>query len=89
MVRISKILVIVEGSKTDFRLMEHLLHMYGIDSSHTVVSYNTNIYELYKGMFEDKDPASIDLLQMLKEREKDPFKKEIFNDHYSDIISDI
>ena len=44
----SRMLVLVEGANIDFRLMEHLLHIYGIDNSHEVVSYNTNIYVLYK-----------------------------------------
>ncbi len=82
----SKILVLVEGAKTDLRLMEHLLHIYGIDNSHKVVSYNTNIYVLYTDMFSDGDPSSIDILQLLKERERDPIKKEIFNARYSDIL---
>ncbi len=82
----SKILVLVEGAKTDLRVLYHLLHIYGIDKNHEVVSYNTNIYVLYKQMFDDKDPASMDLLQLLKEKERDPEKKKIFNVHYSDII---
>lgn len=82
----SKILVIVEGSRTDLRLMERLLNIYGINNSHQIVSYSTNIYTLYQEMFTGKDPASIDLLQMLKEREKDPEKKKILDSRYSDII---
>ncbi|MHB8126757.1 MAG: hypothetical protein ACYDEJ_14185 [Desulfitobacteriaceae bacterium] len=82
----SKILILVEGAKTDLRLMKHLLHIYGIDNNHEVVSYDTNIYVLYNDMFADGDPSSIDLLQLLKERESDPIKKEIFNNHYSDIL---
>jgi hypothetical protein len=82
----SKILILVEGAKTDFKLMKHLLHIYGIDSNHEVVSYNTNIYVLYQNMFADGDPSSIDLLQLLKEKENDPVKKEIFEARYSDII---
>lgn len=82
----SRILVLVEGAKKDFRLMEHLLHIYGIDNSHEVISYNTNIYVLYQEMFSDGDPASIDLLQLLKEREKDPEKIELLNARYTDII---
>lgn len=84
--KMSKILVLVEGAKTDIKLMEHLLHIYGIDNSHEVISYNTNIYVLYNEMFTNGDPSSIDLLQLLKERESDPDKKEILNDRYSDII---
>lgn len=82
----SRILVLVEGAKTDFRLMERLLHIYGIDNNHKVVSYNTNIYVLYQEMFEDGDPSSIDILQLLKEKERDSVKKEILNARYSDII---
>ena len=82
----SRILVIVEGAKTDFRLMEHLLHIYGIDNKHEVISYNTNIYTLYQKMFADEDPSSIDILQLLKEKERDPAKREILEARYSDII---
>jgi len=84
--KMSKILVLVEGAKTDLRLMKHLLHIYGIDNNHEVVSYNTNIYVLYQDMFSEGDPSSIDILQLLKERERDPVKKEIFDAYYSDIL---
>ena len=84
--KVSRMLVLVEGAKTDFRLMEHLFHIYGIDNSHEIVSYNTNIYVLYQEMFSDGDPSSIDLLQLLKEKERDPVKKEILEARYSDII---
>lgn len=82
----SQILVLVEGAKTDLRLLDHLLHIYGIDNNHEVISYNTNIYVLYKQMFAGGDPDSIDLLQLLKARETDLEKKKIFDVHYSDII---
>ncbi len=82
----SKILVLVEGAKTDVRLMNHLLKIYGISTNHTIVSYNTNIYTLYNEMFRDNAPEEIDLLQMLKEREHDPEKKLIFDVHYSDML---
>ncbi|MDE6031440.1 MAG: hypothetical protein K2G32_07465 [Oscillospiraceae bacterium] len=82
----AKILVLVEGEKTDVRLMERLFNIYGIEKSHQIVSYNTNIYMLYKEMFRDNAPENIDLLQMLKERERDPQKKIIFDQHYSDIL---
>ena len=62
----SKILVLVEGQKTDPKLMKHLLEVYGIDQSHEIVSYNTNIYTLYNEMFQDGDPDSLDILQILK-----------------------
>jgi len=47
----AKILVLVEGEKTDVKLMEHLLTIYGIDKNHQIVSYKTNIYDLYDKMF--------------------------------------
>lgn len=82
----SKILVLVEGKKTDYQLMERLLQIYGIGDSHEIVSYNTNIYVLYNEMFRDGDPASLDILQILKERERDPEKKKLFDRRYSDIL---
>ncbi len=82
----AKILVIVEGAKTDVRLMEHLLNVYGIDEKHMIVSYNTNIYSLYNEMFKEVDPENIDILQLMKEHENDPTKKEIFDAYYSDIL---
>lgn len=70
-----KILVIVEGKKTDFRLMQRLFNIYNISDNQEIVSYNTNIYNLYKEMFENSDPSSYDLLQLLKEKETDNEKR--------------
>jgi len=81
-----KILVLVEGARTDVRLVEHLIQIYEIDSQYEVVSYNTNIYTLYNAMFAEGYPEDMDILQVLKEREKDSQSKEIFNDRYSDIL---
>ena len=61
-----KILVLVEGAKTDVALMEWLLSAYQIDIKYEIVSYCTNIYTLYHEMFEDNDPADMDLLQLQK-----------------------
>ena len=82
----SKILMLVEGAKTDVRLMEHLLNIYGIGENHTIVSYYTNIYTLYNEMFCDNKPEEIELRQLLKERERDPNRKLIFDEDYSDIL---
>lgn len=82
----AKILMLVEGEKTDVKLMKHLLSIYGIDQSHTIVSYKTNIYDLYKHMFVEANPEDMDILQLLKERETDPKCKDIFDEHYSDIL---
>lgn len=60
--------------------------IYGISNNHELVSYNTNIYELYREMFREGDPDSIDLLQLLKEREVNEIKKKLFDERYSDIL---
>ena len=47
----SKILVLVEGAKTDVKLMQKLFEVYGISERYEILSYNTNIYTLYREMF--------------------------------------
>jgi hypothetical protein len=81
-----KILVLVEGAKTDVALMERLLSVYKIDVKYEIVSYRTNIYTLYREMFDGNDPADIDLLRLLKSRESDPAKMALFDESYSDIL---
>lgn len=82
----AKILLLVEGAKTDVEVMNHLLKIYGIGDRHEIVSYNTNIYNLYKALFKDDDPEVIDILQLLKSKEKDVEKKRIFDERFSDIL---
>lgn len=81
-----KIMLLVEGAKTDVDLMKHLISIYKIDTKHEIVSYNTNIYDLYREMFVKNDPEDMDILQILKEKEKNEEKKKIFNEKYTDII---
>lgn len=81
-----KILVLVEGEKTDVVVMQRLLHLYQIDVKYEIVSYCTNIYTLYREMFVNNDPADMDLLQLLKSREPNPENKALFDDTYSDMI---
>jgi hypothetical protein len=83
----SKILVIVEGAKTDVNLMKRLLNIYGISETHKIISYNTNIYTLYNQLPNDYDEyEDFDLLQLLKEREIDQSKLDLLNERYSDIL---
>lgn len=82
----AKVLLIVEGAKTDVRLMKHLLKIYGISDEHNIVSYKANIHSLFQKMFRNMDPEEVDLLQLLKEHESDEDKKEIFDEKYSDIL---
>ena len=74
-----KILLLVEGEKTDVDLMERLLATYGIDERHTIVPYRTNIYALYNAAFRGKDMENVDFLMHLREHEPDPAIKEKFN----------
>lgn len=78
--------MLVEGEKTDVKLMKHLLNVYGITNHHEIVSYRTNIYTLYQEMFCEKDPDAMDLQQLLIEREPNETKKAILADKYSDIL---
>jgi hypothetical protein len=81
-----KILVLVEGEKTDVNLMKHLFRIYSIDMKYEIIAYGTNIYALYSEMFVRGNPETFDLLQILKAREKNAKKKVIFDYHYSDIL---
>jgi hypothetical protein len=81
-----KILMLVEGAKTEIQLMERLLRTYGIGRQHQIVSYKTNIYALYHSMFRKADTEYLDILTHLREHEPDPVKKAIFDERYSDIL---
>lgn len=86
---ISRMLVLVEGERTDAVLMRRILEMYGFSERYQIIPYCTNIYSLYHLVFEkyaDTDPDDLDFLQVLKEQEKDEQKKKIFDDKYSDIL---
>jgi len=82
----SKVLIITEGARTDYRLMERLLTQYNIIDQHSIFPYKTNIYSLYNTMFKDTDPADYDILSHLKSHENDPSKKELLDQRYSDIL---
>ncbi|MCL2499205.1 MAG: hypothetical protein FWE90_02595 [Defluviitaleaceae bacterium] len=82
----AKMLILVEGSRIDIPLMEHLFRLYRIDADYEIVSYDTNIYTLYNQMFKDGTPEYMDILQALKEREPDRVKKSIFEQSYTDIL---
>ena len=82
----AKILILVEGRRTDARLMEHIFQTYGIDAKYEIVSYGTNIYVLYNEMFREEKPEDMDILQVLKEHERDEDKKLIFEQDFTDIL---
>ena len=84
--KIIKILILVEGAKTDIRLMNHIFHIYGIDAKYEILSYGTNIYVLYNEMFYDGRPGDMDILQVLKEHEQSDEKRFILEQEYTDIL---
>ena len=63
--------------------MKKLLDIYRISADYSIVSYNTNIYNLYERMFFENEPESLDLLQVMKEHEPDETKKRVFDRHYA------
>ena len=79
------ILIIVEGARTDTRLMIKMMENYGLDN-YNIVSYNTNIYVLYKQLFVDGSSYGVDLLQTLIEHEKNENIKEKLKLNYTHII---
>ncbi|WP_018750150.1 hypothetical protein [Paenibacillus sanguinis] len=83
-----KILVLVEGERTDYKLMSKLIGLYPeLDAKYQIVSYHTNIYVLYQEFFTSGEHQdNFDLLQVLKSRESDFQKKYIFDDRYTDIL---
>lgn len=82
----AKILIIVEGAKIDVKLMTHLLKTYNISDEHNIISYNANLYSLFNQMFKQGNPEDLDLLQLLKEHERNDEKKKIFDIKYSDVL---
>lgn len=82
-----KILLVVEGTRAEPRLVERLLQVYGLDVRYEVVSYDTNIHVLYNDMFsEGEDADMLSLTEVLKEREADPEKRAILEEDYSDTL---
>ena len=82
----SKILVIVEGKSKEPLLFKKLFHVYDPSANIRIISYETNIYELYRQLFKDNEEDSRSLLMLLRSREKDEDKKKIFDEHYNEVI---
>jgi len=82
-----KILILVEGQNTEPELLQKLFTFYPeLDVKYEVVSYCTHIYALYQSLFADDRASEMDLLQVLKEREKDDKQKIILDQKYTDIL---
>ena len=81
-----KILVCVEGAKTDVRLMGMLFKIYNLELEYEIIPYCANIYDLYNAMFGEGTPEDMDFLQVLKEREYNTEVRKILDFNYSDIL---
>ena len=80
-----QVLLIVEGIKQEIKLFQALFRCYGLDIGYEIVSYNTNIYELYERMFSDGFQDDLSLLGVLKERASEE-DKWLFDQDYSDVL---
>ena len=82
-----KALVIVEGEKDDYKLLEKAFQLFLPAENRKIVSYGTNIYELYTQMENvSTDWDELDFLQVLKAHENDEALKSIFDEDYTDIL---
>lgn len=79
-----KILLIVEGEKDDVKLMNSLFELFGLNINYELVSYKTDIYDLYNRLFQEDDSEYLELTQVLKER--NPMDSELLNQSFTDII---
>ena len=86
----SKILVIVEGEKTEKQLMHRMCKEYGIDIlDNQIYCYTTNIYDLYDRIFKDSldEIEDLDFLLALKEKGINEENKDILtSNNYSDVL---
>jgi hypothetical protein len=84
--RSGKILVVVEGEKLDVALMKKLLAIYKIPGNHEIIPYKTSIHILCQSVLRDNKIAEIDLRLHLREHEKNPVKKAIFDQKFEEIL---
>ena len=85
----SKILLIVEGARTEKQLLKQLFKVYGINVlEKQIYSYTTNIYDLYNRIFKDSldELEDLDFMLTLKEKGINHEQSELLSQDYSDIL---
>lgn len=85
----SRILLIVEGEKTERQLLKQLFKVYGIEVlDKQIYAYTTNIYDLYTRVFKDSldELDDLDFLLTLKEKGINRKERELLSQDYSDIL---
>ena len=83
--KIRKILLLVEGAKTEVELFNKAFQEYKLDVHYEIYSYKTNIYDLYERMFlgNENDLNALDLLGVLKEKDSN---NQLLREDFSDIL---
>ena len=82
----AKVLIVTEGLKPESRIMNSLFSVYKLDAKHEIVHYGTDIYVLHDEMFINESPDDMDLLQVLKSREKNSDIKIMLEQKFTDIL---
>lgn len=85
----SKLLLIVEGAKTEKQLLNQLFKVYGIEVlDKQIYSYTTNIYDLYHRIFEDSidELEDLDFLLALKEKGINAEQRDMLSQDFSDVL---
>lgn len=83
-----KILVVTEGERQEFRLVQRLKDVYLPQEIVEIVPYRNNIYNLYKKLSDycDDDFSSLDFVNVLLETEQDFEKKQLLSQKFTDIL---
>ncbi len=81
-----RMLIVTEGKDPDIDLMKKLLDTYGIAQDRDIIPYGTNIHNLCRSLLREKDIADVDLRLHLREYEKDPAKKALLSQRFSEIL---
>ena len=83
--RIKKILLLVEGEKTEVELFKMAFEVYKLDMNYEIYPYRTNIYDLYERMFlgNETDLNVLDLLGILREKDSG---NQLLSQDFSDIL---
>jgi hypothetical protein len=83
------ILLITEGQRAEPALVRRALAAYGFDAAYEIVPYGANIHDLYARLFADGQDDSVELLGVLKEKERaagNAQALELLNRDYTDVL---
>lgn len=78
-----KILFVVEGAVAEEKFLHQFENYIPLGINEDIITYKTNIYQLYNRLFSDGEAA--DLRRVLVSRETDPTKKALLNQSFAEI----